>query len=77
MHGPYSTKLQYMRESLPYCLICYPASITLVKAVLIGSFQLACCGNGGPDTPAGLNSFFVVHGVSTGLGSVMKNNTCI
>lgn len=63
-----------MLAQLPHRLVCYPASVTVVKAILKGRRQLVLGGDSGPDTFAGLLGFLKSQSVATAARSVVKHN---
>lgn len=67
--------LPQVSEPLPDCLVPQPASITLVKASLVGSLELLGSGNHSTVLQAGLLGLDEGEGVSAGGCSVVKHHT--
>ena len=60
----------------PDSLVCQPAGVALVEAVLIGGLQLLGRGDDGAVLQAGPLRPVEVQGVACGDGSVMEHDAC-
>lgn len=60
----------------PDSLVCQPAGVALVEAVLIGGLQLLGRGDDGAVLQAGSLRPVEVQGVACGDGSVMEHDAC-